>query len=386
MRCPFCSHDETQVVETRDSDEGDVVRRRRRCHSCDKRFTTYERAEIAMPSVVKKDGTRAEFDRAKVLASMTLALRKRPVSVEQIDAAMERIQDKLLNSGAKEVPSARLGELVMRELKRIDKVAYVRFASVYRSFEDVDEFRQLIRDIRIGPGGRRPAPPGFAATALAGSPPSSSIRPSRGGGIDTAPRDRRALGRFLQWTLRSTPQGSPMQPPIPSRGVTLVETCMVLAVTGVLACTAIPGLQRLLEGRRLDGAALQLATDIRYVRSEAIARNQAIRLAFQSDGSGSCYIAHTGPSGQCRCVGEAPATCAGGATALRSVHFPTGSGTSVRSNVSSIVFDPLHGTSTPTGTLRIVAPSGREVHQVINLMGRLRACSPGAAVPGYSAC
>lgn len=147
MRCPYCSHEDTQVVETRESDEGDVVRRRRRCHSCDKRFTTYERAEIALPAVVKKDGTRAEFDLSKLRASMTLALRKRPVSVEQIDAALERMQEKILNSGAKEVASTRLGELVMRELKRIDKVAYVRFASVYRSFEDVDEFRQLIRDI-----------------------------------------------------------------------------------------------------------------------------------------------------------------------------------------------------------------------------------------------
>jgi len=147
MRCPFCSHEDTQVVETRDSDEGDVVRRRRRCPSCDKRFTTYERAEIALPSVVKKDGTREDFAAEKLRASMTLALRKRPVSVEQIDAAMERIQDKLLNSGTREVTSTRLGEFVMRELKRIDKVAYVRFASVYRSFEDVDEFRQLIRDI-----------------------------------------------------------------------------------------------------------------------------------------------------------------------------------------------------------------------------------------------
>ena len=147
MRCPFCSHDETQVVETRESDEGDVVRRRRRCLKCDKRFTTYERAEIALPAVVKKDGTREEFDIAKTRSSMALALRKRPVSVEQIDAAMERIQEKLLNSGAKEVLSAKVGEHVMRELKRMDKVAYVRFASVYRSFEDVDEFRQLIRDI-----------------------------------------------------------------------------------------------------------------------------------------------------------------------------------------------------------------------------------------------
>ena len=147
MRCPYCSHEETQVVETRESDEGDVIRRRRRCLQCEKRFTTYERPEIAMPAVVKKDGSRVEFDPAKLKASMTLALRKRPVSVEQVDAALERIQEKLLASAAREVASSRLGELVMRELKRIDKVAYVRFASVYREFEDVDAFRQLIRDI-----------------------------------------------------------------------------------------------------------------------------------------------------------------------------------------------------------------------------------------------
>jgi transcriptional repressor NrdR len=147
MRCPYCEHDDSQVVETRESDEGGVVRRRRRCLKCDKRFTTYERVEITLPAVVKKDGTRAEFEPAKLRASMTLALRKRQVSVEQVDAALERIQKKLLASGLRELPSARIGELVMRELKRIDKVAYVRFASVYRSFEDVDEFRQLIRDI-----------------------------------------------------------------------------------------------------------------------------------------------------------------------------------------------------------------------------------------------
>jgi transcriptional repressor NrdR len=102
---------------------------------------------VALPAVVKKDGARVEFDPAKLRGSMMLALRKRPVSVEQVDAAIDRIQDKLLATAARELPSARLGELVMRELKRIDKVAYVRFASVYRSFEDVDEFRQLIRDI-----------------------------------------------------------------------------------------------------------------------------------------------------------------------------------------------------------------------------------------------
>jgi transcriptional repressor NrdR len=147
MRCPYCSHDETQVVETRESDEGDVIRRRRRCQRCDKRFTTYERSEIAMPSVMKKNGMRMEFDPAKLRGSMMLALRKRPVSIEQVDAALDRIQDKLLASGAREVGTARVGELVMRELKRMDKVAYVRFASVYREFEDVDEFNRLIKEI-----------------------------------------------------------------------------------------------------------------------------------------------------------------------------------------------------------------------------------------------
>ena len=147
MRCPFCSHEETQVAETRESDEGDAVRRRRRCLKCDKRFTTYERPELALPTVVKKDGSRADYDAAKMRASMLLALRKRRVSTEQIDAAITRIEEKLLSSAAREVNSTRLGELVMRELKRLDKVAYVRFASVYREFQDVDEFSKLIRDI-----------------------------------------------------------------------------------------------------------------------------------------------------------------------------------------------------------------------------------------------
>jgi len=147
MHCPFCDHAETQVVETREAEDGGTIRRRRRCLKCDKRFTTYERPEIALPAVVKKDGSRVEFDPAKLRASMLLALRKRPVSTEQVDSALERIHDKLLAGGAREVASSRLGELVMRELKRIDKVAYVRFASVYRSFEDVDAFSRLIRDI-----------------------------------------------------------------------------------------------------------------------------------------------------------------------------------------------------------------------------------------------
>jgi len=148
MKCPFCSHSETQVVETRISEDGDSIRRRRQCASCQKRFTTYERPDVTFPAIVKKDGRRIEYERAKLLASMKLALRKRPVSTEQVDGAVERIEEKLLTQGVRELPSARLGELVMRELKKLDKVAYVRFASVYRSFEDIDEFKTLVDEVR----------------------------------------------------------------------------------------------------------------------------------------------------------------------------------------------------------------------------------------------
>ncbi|MDD5334496.1 MAG: transcriptional regulator NrdR [Rhodoferax sp.] len=148
MKCPFCSHSETQVMETRVAEDGDFIRRRRQCASCEKRFTTYERADVSFPAIVKKDGRRIEYERAKLLASMKLALRKRPVSIEQVDSAVERIEEKLLTLGVRELPSARIGELVMRELKKLDKVAYVRFASVYRSFEDIDEFKTLVDEVR----------------------------------------------------------------------------------------------------------------------------------------------------------------------------------------------------------------------------------------------
>ena len=147
MKCPFCSHSETQVVETRISEDGDSIRRRRQCGSCEKRFTTYERPDVTFPAIVKKDGRRIEYERAKLLASMKLALRKRPVSIEQIDGAIERMEEKLLSLGAREMPSAQIGELVMRELKKLDKVAYVRFASVYRSFEDIDDFKTLVDEV-----------------------------------------------------------------------------------------------------------------------------------------------------------------------------------------------------------------------------------------------
>lgn len=147
MKCPFCSNQDTQVVETRVSEDGDFIRRRRQCSSCEKRFTTYERPDVNFPTIVKKDGRRIDFERAKLLASMQLALRKRPVSTEQVDAGIERIEEKLLNLGLREVQSARIGELVMRELKKLDKVAYVRFASVYRNFEDIDAFRTLVDEV-----------------------------------------------------------------------------------------------------------------------------------------------------------------------------------------------------------------------------------------------
>jgi transcriptional repressor NrdR len=148
MKCPFCGNADTQVVETRVAEDGDFIRRRRQCAACEKRFTTYERPDVTFPAIVKKDGRRIDYDRTKLLGSMNLALRKRPVSTEQIDAAVERIEEKLLNLGVREIPSSRIGELVMRELKKLDKVAYVRFASVYRSFEDVDEFRAVVDEIR----------------------------------------------------------------------------------------------------------------------------------------------------------------------------------------------------------------------------------------------
>ncbi len=148
MKCPFCQHPDTQVLDSRASDEGASIRRRRRCFSCDKRFTTYERVELAMPSIIKRGGGRADYDRAKLRASMTLALRKRPVPREAVDEAIGRIEEKLLTAAQREVKSEKLGELVMRELKRLDKVAYIRFASVYRSFEDVDEFTEVVREMR----------------------------------------------------------------------------------------------------------------------------------------------------------------------------------------------------------------------------------------------
>jgi transcriptional repressor NrdR len=154
MKCPFCQNEDTQVVDTRATEESDAIRRRRRCMHCDKRFTTYERVELAMPVVVKKNGSRTDFDAGKLRSSLMLALRKRPVSAQAVDAAIHRIEEKLLSSGEREIISGHIGELVMRELKRLDKIAYIRFASVYKSFEDVAEFQDAIAEV----GQERKAP------------------------------------------------------------------------------------------------------------------------------------------------------------------------------------------------------------------------------------
>ena len=156
MKCPFCGAMDTTVVDTRINEDGDIVRRRRRCLNCDKRFTTYERAEIRLPQVVKKNGSRVDYNRDKLSASLWLALRKRPVTTEAVDGAITRIEEKLLALGEREIPSEKVGEMVMRELKKLDKIAYVRFASVYRSFEDVDEFSHAVREVTPGKPVRRP--------------------------------------------------------------------------------------------------------------------------------------------------------------------------------------------------------------------------------------
>jgi len=148
MKCPFCSADDTQVIDSRVNDEGDSIRRRRRCAVCDKRFTTYETAELHLPQVVKQNGTREEFNREKLRSSFTRALHKRPVPTEYVDRAIEHIVQKILGQGEREIMARALGESVMHELKAMDKVAYIRFASVYRSFADIESFESALKELK----------------------------------------------------------------------------------------------------------------------------------------------------------------------------------------------------------------------------------------------
>ena len=169
-------------------------------------------------------------------------------------------------------------------------------------------------------------------------------------------------------------------------GVTLVEACTVVAVLAVLVSAAAPNLQGLIDSRRLDGAATQLATDIQFVRTEAVARNLPVRLSFHAIADGSCYVLHTGNADLCDCQAPGPATCTGNARQIKTVVLTAADRVNLQTNTASVLFDPLHGTSTPTGTLRLVGQQGRALHHVINVMGRVRSCSPQGAMPGYRAC
>jgi transcriptional repressor NrdR len=147
MKCPFCTELENKVIDSRLSNQGAIIRRRRECLACARRFTTYERVEEILPMVVKKDGRREAFDRAKVVAGLQLAVQKRPVSSEQIEAVVDGIERRLQEMGEKEIPTSVIGEAVMRELSKLDEVAYVRFASVYRSFKDLGEFMSELKEL-----------------------------------------------------------------------------------------------------------------------------------------------------------------------------------------------------------------------------------------------
>ena len=151
MHCPFCSNDETKVIDSRLVTEGAQVRRRRECLSCTERFTTYEAAELVLPRIIKQDGSREPFDEEKLRAGLLRALEKRPVSVEDLEAAISRLCHRLRATGEREVKSLQVGERVMESLKALDQVAYVRFASVYRSFQDLAEFRDAIESLESEP-------------------------------------------------------------------------------------------------------------------------------------------------------------------------------------------------------------------------------------------
>lgn len=159
MKCPFCHDLENHVIDSRLTKDGGVIRRRRECLHCKRRFTTYERVEEMLPMVVKKDGRREVFDRRKIVSGLRKACEKRPVSIAAIEQTADRIEQALQERGEKEIPSSAIGEAVMRELHKLDKVAYVRFASVYRSFKDVGEFMRELEDLikeRRGSGTRKP--------------------------------------------------------------------------------------------------------------------------------------------------------------------------------------------------------------------------------------
>ena len=159
------------------------------------------------------------------------------------------------------------------------------------------------------------------------------------------------------------------------RGVTMIEACITLAIAGILAGSALPSFKETLDKRSVEGFSSEVGTDLRYARSEAVARNTGVRVSFHQ----GCYVVHTGSRDECQCDGQGPAVCTGDAVALKTVNSASARGVQIVSNVSSMRFDPSHGTTSPTGTVCTVPASGRSVHHVVSLMGRVRTCSPAAA-------
>jgi transcriptional repressor NrdR len=151
MKCPFCGHIEDKVVDSRESKEGDSIRRRRECLSCERRFTTYERVDEIPYMVVKKDGRREKFDRQKVLAGLMRACEKRPVSITQLEDVVREVETRVMESAERECPSTEIGQIVMKRLRELDKVAYIRFASVYLDFKDIKEFQDELKDLQKTP-------------------------------------------------------------------------------------------------------------------------------------------------------------------------------------------------------------------------------------------
>ena len=184
----------------------------------------------------------------------------------------------------------------------------------------------------------------------------------------------------------NTPTASARNARHRQHGVTLIEACVVLAVTAIAAATAAPGLQDLIDTRRLEGAATQLATDLQFIRTEAVSRNLPLRLSLHTSPGGSCYVIHSGAADQCSCDVAGAAQCRGDAREIKTVTVAGIDHVALQGNVGSMLFDPLHGTASPTGTLRLLGTQGRAVHHVVNVMGRVRSCSPQALARGYRAC
>jgi type IV fimbrial biogenesis protein FimT len=169
-------------------------------------------------------------------------------------------------------------------------------------------------------------------------------------------------------------------------GFTLVEGIAAMAVAAVLVGAAVPSFKQMNARRHVEGPAVELAADLLHARSEAIARNEGVRVSFQNPAAGACYVLHTGDAGDCVCSGAAPAACINGAREIKTVWLPAGRPVSLQSNVASMLFHPVRGTTTPAGTVKVLGSNGYAIQHVVNIMGRVRSCTPGAAIPGYKPC